>query len=472
MRLRIRLCDYERLLGIAAISFTDALEFPPETGCIILLGQSTRCSHPSLTVAGIMKAVDGDFEIQGADALRFSSRYLRKALMEVRERGLAGFLTVHTHPMSTNQVRFSSYDDACDPDLMQNLCELQPGASFGSMVLGKASAQGRLWNPQRAAFLPLSALTVVGDAMSFLPLDGGPSPHATGSAAEIFDRALAVTGHGALAVLSTLRVGVVGAGGTGSLVVELLARAGVCEIVVFDFDHADQTNLNRVLHLRTEDVVAERSKADRLKDVIAESGLPTSVTVIQGGNITETGAAVQLAGCDVLIGCVDRDWPRLVLSEVSRQYLIPYIDIGTEIGVSDGEVCSLDVRASFVEPGAPCLLCRKLISMERIRLEGYGQEELARVLAMGYSADIRLSAPAVMELNMKAASWATLILRHLLQPFLARPLPHCIRESLTNFNTRSRWYETDPGCALCGDSTRIGVGDTHPLSVRQVEGSN
>jgi hypothetical protein len=465
MKLRIRHSDYEAVRQVAAVSFNSPLEFPPETGCILLLGRNCHSPIPSLTVAGVVRAGDGDFEHQGFDALRFSSRYLRRALLEVRERGLAGFLTVHTHPMASDRVEFSPYDDACDPELMQNLNELQPEAIFGSVVLGKLCAAGRVWNKDLEVFNSLSEIVIVGDRLEKLPHGGstGIAP----SAREVFDRGMALTGTGAMAELSAMRVAVVGAGGTGSLVAELLFRAGVGEILLFDFDVATESNLNRVLHLRSQDVNGSRLKADRLKEVIEQTGLPTVVTVVPGGDITDAAIGTKLAGCDVLIGCVDRDWPRLVLSEIATQYLLPYIDVGTEIGVAAGQVCSLDVRASYVSPDSPCLLCSGLVSMERIRLEGYGQEELKRVLAMGYSTDVRISAPAVMDLNMKAASWATLVLRHLLQPFLDSPLPHSIRESITNFSTRTRFYAFRPGCPICGDSNRSGAGDTYPLTVRR-----
>jgi len=464
MKLRIRHSDYEAVRQVAAVSFNSPLEFPPETGCILLLGRNCHSPNPSLTVAGVVRAGDGDFEHQGFDALRFSSRYLRRALLEVRERGLAGFLTVHTHPMATDHVEFSPYDDACDPELMQNLNELQPEAIFGSVVLGKVCAAGRVWDKDLEVFRPLSEIVIAGERLEKLPHGGstGIAP----SASAVFDRGMALTGRGAMAELSAMRVGVAGAGGTGSLVAELLFRAGVGEILLFDFDVATVSNLNRVLHLRSQDVNNSRRKAERLKEVIEQSGLSTVVTVVSGGDITDAAVAGELAGCDVLIGCVDRDWPRLVLSEIAFQYLIPYIDIGTEIGVATGQVSSLDVRASYVSPDSPCLLCSGLV--DRIRLEGYGEQELERVLSMGYSTDIRLSAPAVMDLNMKAAAWAMLLLRHLLQPFLDSPLPHSIRESITNFSTRTRFYTPSPACPICGDTSRGGAGDSYPLTVRRI----
>ena len=114
----------------------------------------------------------------------------------------------------------------------------------------------------------------------------------------------------------------------------------------------------------------------------------------------------------------------------------------------------------------PCLTCAGIVSEERIRLEGLAPDEQDRVLAMGYSPDIRLQAPAVMELNMRAASLAMLVVRHLLQPFLDTPLPSSIRESVTNYKIRTRHDEGRPECPVCGSAGRWGLGDSGWLTIR------
>ena len=57
-----------------------------------------------------------------------------------------------------------------------------------------------------------------------------------------------------------VRVGVVGAGGTGSAVIEQLARLGVGELVIFDDDTIDETNLTRIHGATVADV--GRAKAE------------------------------------------------------------------------------------------------------------------------------------------------------------------------------------------------------------------
>ncbi|MDT5272783.1 MAG: hypothetical protein QOH49_4969 [Acidobacteriota bacterium] len=466
MNLRIAEAHYRQMRRLTAASFFMGVEFPPETGCILLLGRNDHPANPSLLVAGVLAPEAGELVEQAHDGLVFSSSYLRRALLLVRKRGLAGFLTVHTHPLADDHVGFSWYDDGNDPGLMTNLYDLRPEGVFGSMVLGKNSAAGRVWSPDGHEHTMLHGLIIVGEGLEWMPLDGRPRGDAP-APAEIFDSSLAVTGVGALSRLSKMRVGVVGGSGTGSLVVELLLRAGAGEVVVFEFDKVKGRNLNRILHSRRRDAESEAVKAARLVEAAAETGLPTRVIAAPGGDIRDPETALELRACDIVFGCVDRDWARLILCEFSQQYLIPYIDLGTEIGVGEDVVQSLDSRVSYVAPGRPCLLCSGIVTAERVRLEGLSEDELERVIGMGYSEDIRLDAPAVMDLNMRAASYATLILRHLLQPFLDAPLPTHVKESLTNYALKALRRAPISDCPVCGEvSSRLGVGDARRLTTR------
>lgn len=464
MNLRISGNHYQELRKLTAASFSDGVDFPPETGCVLLLGHNDHAVRPSVIVNRVLNPREGDLPEQGHGALTFSSSYLRRALLKVRELGLRGFLTVHTHPGSDDRVGFSGYDDYNDPGLMQNLLELHPAGLFGSVVLGKRAAAGRFWMSGMAKATALENLVVIGEELKIFPMNGiphlsEPLPWA------IFDRALAMTGIGSLAHLSRMRVAIVGVSGTGSLVVELLARAGVGEIVLFEFDTVEDHNLNRIVHARRKDADRKVSKAARLAEAIKESGLPTKVTIIPDGNITNDRVARELRGCDFIFGCVDnRDWPRLIMTEVAFQYLIPFIDMGSEIGIDEIGVQSIDSRVSYVRPNQPCLLCSGIVANERVRLEGLSSVEKARVLAMGYSREVEISAPAVMDLNMRAASYSTLMLRHLLQPFLDTPVPTHIKEGLTNYSIKRVRFDRRPDCPLCGPEGRVGFGDAIRLT--------
>jgi molybdopterin/thiamine biosynthesis adenylyltransferase len=456
------------VLKLTSASFCEGVDFPPETGCLLLVGSNNHPQRSSLLVREVLAPAEGDLKEQEHGAITFSNRYLRRALLRVRELGLAGFLTVHTHPGCDTRVGFSPYDDSNDPELMANLYELQPTGVFGSLVLGARAVNGRLWFSHEDEPVALDELLIVGERLESLPLNGRLE-EASPTPSEIFDRSLALTGSGALARLSRMRVAVVGASGTGSLIIELLLRAGVGEIVVFEFDIIKDHNLNRVLYARQRDADANIPKAERLREALNETELPTEITIIEGGDITNERVALELRGCDFIFGCVDnQDWPRLVMTEVALQYLIPYVDLGTEIGIDDLGVQSLDSRVSYVAPGKACLLCSGIVSEERVRIEGLEPNEKARVLAMGYTKDVRLDAPAVMDLNMRSASYAMLVLRHLLQPFLDIPLPTHIKEGLTNYSIKRVQIIASEDCHICCPRGRRAFGDTLRLTTRRV----
>lgn len=466
MNIRISEENFQKIKKVIAPSFFSGFDSPPETGCLLLVTRNNHPARPTLLVKEVLlPEEEGDIISQSNREIVFSSQYLRRALLKVRADNLAGILTLHTHPFSNREVSFSIYDDANDPGLMQNLYDLQPEGIFGSLVFGKKAIQGRIWKSNPLLPIGLEELVIVGESLNFIPLNGifeaiHPEP------AEIFDRGLAITGNGALAKASKMRVGIVGVSGTGSIVAELLMRAGFGEIVFFEFDYMDGVNLNRILHSRKKDADKKIKKADRIAQALRETEMPTRITIIENGDIRNEPVAAELRGCDVIFGCVDNShWARLVMTEVAYQYLLPYIDLGTEIGLGETNVQSVDSRVSYLSSGRACLLCSGIITQERIRLEGLSSEEQQRVLAMGYTKDVPLNAPAVMDLNMRAASYGVLVLRHLLQPFLDVPLPTHIKESVTNFSIKRITKPLIENCPICGNLGRQAEGDSRPLTV-------
>jgi hypothetical protein len=378
--------------------------------------------------------------------------------MEVRRAGLAGLVTFHTHPLATEEVDFSYYDDVQDPLLAQNLQELWPDTLLASIVLGQSSQNGRVWT--RAALRePLLSLVSVGERLECLSLEGrrpAPPPKAS----EIFDRAEAITGNGALALLRKMTVAVIGASGTGSLVCELLARAGCARILLIDHDVVKLPNLNRILHATISDAEARRPKAIVLKEAIERLNLGCEVVAV-AGSILDDSVLQRLNEADIVFGCVDKDYPRLLLCKYSYRHIVPYIDVGTEIGGDQEGIVSTDARTSYVAPGRWCLRCAGLVNARRLTFESLTAEERGRQKALGYSDDLVLKHPAVMDLNMRAASAGTMLLRHLLQPFLREPFPIKLSENLTTYNLKpvERTPYLDESCDICRADPQAGFGD-------------
>ncbi|MFN0012143.1 MAG: ThiF family adenylyltransferase [Phycisphaerales bacterium] len=433
----------------------------PETGLLAVLGLSNGEPRRFL-IAKIFWPEDGDLKVAENQAVVFDAAYLRRAHLYMREHGLAGLAVFHTHPHADRTVDFSRYDDQQEPLLVRNLQEIHPATRVVSVVVGKASTRGRWWDQGSDLPAPMGNLVAIGDLLEFHSL-AGDTPPPPPSAAGAFDRGVAVTGTGALARLRAMRVAVVGASGTGSLTCELLARAGCRAITVVDDDVVKTENLNRILHASATDAEQARPKVDVVKVAIESIGLGCQVTALRANIIDDTVLPV-LRDVDIVFGCVDKALPRLVLSRFSAQYLLPYIDVGAEIGADAGGIVSIDSRVNLVSPGRPCLMCTGLVTPRRLQHETQSTGERSRVVSQGYSQDLVLEQPAVMDLNMRAASMGVLVLRHLLQPFLLPPLPVTIAESLVTYTTRpiAVAREASSGCRVCVGNVHAGWGDCGP----------
>ena len=441
----------------------------PETGAIGVVGECRAGGRHEFTVARMLWPGPGDLKVAENRALVFDARYIRRSHLIMRSEGLAGLVMFHTHPMSDTPVGFSPYDDHQEPQLIANLREIAPATQLVSVVAGKRAQCGRVW---AAASRPqaLGRLIAVGETLSFHTLSGGSEP-VTPPPAAIFDRALALTGAGALARLSEMTVAVVGASGTGSLVCELLARAGCKHLMVVDHDVTTDVNLNRILYSTQRDADERTPKVQVLRRGIEGLELGCRVEAING-NILDGQVLSRLREADVIFGCVDKAYPRLLLSQFAYQYLRPYIDVGAEIGANKKGIVALNARTNYIAPGRPCLMCTGLVTSRQLHFESLGHEERQRVARQGYSDDLLLNQPAVMDLNMHAAAYGVILLRHLLQPFLLTPLPVTISEDLATFITLAVKDRRAPNadCRICQDNPKAGFADCGPvLGIGDVE---
>lgn len=431
---------------------------PRETGAIGIVGEVRSGNKSELLVARILWPEDGDVRYSSDAGIVFDSTYLRRAHVEMRQRGLAGIVTFHTHPLSDERVGFSWFDDEQDPKLIGNFVDIYPGTKLVSVVVGKNSQCGRAW-ASAADVQQLAELVVIGERLEYRPLDGKPAPPPPKPSA-LFDRGTELTGAGALQRLASFKIGVVGASGTGSLLCELLARSGCRHIVLIDDDVVKDVNLNRILYATADDAARHTPKVAVIKRGIEGTGLGCHIDAVHD-TILDKAVLGRLVDADVVFGCVDAAYPRQLLSKFAVQYLRPYIDVGSEIGK---DVIAVTARTSYVAPRRHCLVCTGVVSTRETSFETLTFDERQRRIAQGYSDDLVMSKPAVMDLNMRASSYGMLVLRHLLQPFMREPVPVTITENMITFTNRGleEARDANPNCPICRQNAHAGFGDCGP----------
>lgn len=196
-----------------------------------------------------------------------------------------------------------------------------------------------------------------------------------------------------------------------------------------------------------------------LKRGIEALGLGCEVIPIVG-SILDDAVLQRLNEADFLFGCVDKDYPRLLLCKYAYQHNVPYIDVGAEIGGDQEGIVSTDARVNYVAPGRWCLRCTGLVTPRRLAFESLTGAERKRKIALRYSDDLLIKQPAVMDLNMRAASAGTMFLRHLLQPFLRTPLPTTLSENLVTYNMKpiTKPRNGNELCDICQINRHAGFG--------------
>lgn len=118
-------------------------------------------------------------------------------------------------------------------------------------------------------------------------------------------------GHAARERLRAARIGVAGAGGLGSNIAVMLARSGVGELVVADFDVVDLSNLNRQHYFRGD---LGRPKVEALADQI--HAIDPAVRVqAHRTRVTAENARELFGGCDVVCEAFDDPEGKALLAE-------------------------------------------------------------------------------------------------------------------------------------------------------------
>ncbi len=115
---------------------------------------------------------------------------------------------------------------------------------------------------------------------------------------------------------------VVGLGGLGGYVTEILARTGVGNLILIDGDVFDETNLNRQLFC-TEGAIGKskvESAAERVYSINASVNVKTYHEWLSAGNAVDL-----LAGGQVVIDCLDSVEARFVVSNAAEKLGIPMI---------------------------------------------------------------------------------------------------------------------------------------------------
>jgi len=159
-----------------------------------------------------------------------------------------------------------------------------------------------------------------------------------------YERSIGTLGLEGQARLLSSKVAVIGCGGLGGWIIEILARAGVGEIAVADGDVFSDNNLNRQA-LCDEENIGSPKAVEALRRVRKINGA-VEVSAWEK-NLTPENAHLILEGCKVAVDALDSNRARTLLLTACREMAIPVVH--GAIGGFWGQSCVLfpDDRAPW-----------------------------------------------------------------------------------------------------------------------------
>lgn len=239
-------------------------------------------------------------------------------LLEIVNRAIragCSLIEVHNHPFGP--AGFSAADEAGFLTTVPYMLESLVSRTYGAIVLTESDLCGRVWNDK--AELSLQCVEIL-DRRGWrlrptraVAFHSGVDP--TNDLAR-FDRQVRMFGVEGQAMLSCAHVGVVGLGGLGSLVVEILGRMGLGRFTLIDHDVIETTNLNRVAEAVDADAVSATSKVGVATRSILK-GNPAAKVRAMRATVFHPDAIRALSEVDLIIGCTDDVGSRFALNDIS-----------------------------------------------------------------------------------------------------------------------------------------------------------
>jgi len=166
--------------------------------------------------------------------------------------------------------------------------------------------------------------------------------------------------------LADKRVAVVGCGGLGALAAEILARAGVGELALFDYDTVEEANLNRLV-FRTSQI--GMPKVEALAAHLHDANPGTQVTAHPYDVTNGRGYAAllrEIDKADLVLGCVDTFGVRLFLNAKCVAAKVPLIDGGaSEDGINGSVHVVLPGKTACYRCNRPALVREQVLTERR-----------------------------------------------------------------------------------------------------------
>lgn len=303
-----------------------------------------------------------------------------------------GLIEFHNHQLGP--PAFSRTDEAGLKPMAAYVTSLMPDRLYGAGVYADGRVHVEHWTRHNEEVLRgrFRSVSIVGDQLRLV--------NATSPTTSVrLSRQESVLGAFGAQTLAGLRVAIVGAGGTGSYAALTLAYLGIRDMLIFDDDLVEVSNLNRLVTAVHADLGAPKNLVTRRR--IRE--IDPDLHVVAMGGIEPHGGSPELDDVDLIVGCIDHDGPRDLLNQIAVDTATPYIDIATGVLTNPAPTC-IGGRVILVTPGGPCLHC--LGELDPGEISRWSKSPTQQALDRQHGYGTQASNPAIVHLNGLAVNAA------------------------------------------------------------------
>ena len=341
--------------------------------CLATYRPSTGATRSTAVITSVITPDRGERHVHGNASIEGDYVLRAAAIAQERREGLA---LCHSHPGGRGWQAMSAPDFDAESSFANLVREMTGSPLVGITYAGRdQSWSARHWDHGRGPDVSLTHcdnVRVLGDHLD-ITWNNERVPRAAITRTQ--RRSISCWGPEVHADLVRRKVLVVGAGSVGLDIVVRLAASGLVNVGVMDFDSVEPGNLDRLIGATPADAAVGRAKIDVARRLMQ------SATTADGPNFTfydesicePDGLAIALDH-DVIICCVDRPWPRVVLNQIAYTDLVPVIDGGISIDVfNDGNgMRNATWRSHVIRPGRPCLVCNAQVDPSEVSLDIQG----------------------------------------------------------------------------------------------------
>lgn len=339
--------------------------------CFATYVPSSGTKRNSAILSTIISPERGEREVHGN--VGFMPHYFERVL-KIAAKRKEGIAFLHSHPADGWQGM--SRDDVVAETRISPAVMAVTGSPLLGLTIGTDGAwSGRFWLKDEIEKRKYNrnwcdAVRVIGKKLTVTYNDYLLPPQFD-SAKQL--RTISAWGSKTQEDLSRLRIGIVGLGSVGSIVAEILARTGISNFTLIDFDTVEEKNLDRLTNVYTTDI--GKAKVLSIADGIRRSATSPKIEInCCEYSICEKEGFETALNCDILFSCVDRPWPRQVLNFIAYAHLIPVIDGGILVRTNkrNTNIVGADWKAQTVGYKRACLECLGQFKTENAVLERSG----------------------------------------------------------------------------------------------------